>query len=200
MADNVIHFGFFVRWERERRGWARAKLGEDMARYMDPRRPPFSEKRLWEIEGMPQPKVRETTKAAIAAAFGYDAPELDRRWKSTLVPVPDADRLRVGFEVTPYEHEVLTAYAKGQTESGNPTTPVEAAKLLMLESLRTKKEWVKAEGELKSRGATSPTGSGGSGSSRRTRSRTEDVEDASPPLPPRTDAENRPSQQGRKTA
>lgn len=76
--EKVIHFGYFVRWQREqvkrislRRLAAAAEL---------------SERRLIDIEKMPEPVSYGQNLAKLGAALGVE--DLDSAWRNTPVPVP----------------------------------------------------------------------------------------------------------------
>jgi transcriptional regulator with XRE-family HTH domain len=187
----VIHFGHYIRGKRVAKGWTIRKFSAVTG---------ITEVRLIAYEKQAAPVMYDSTFGKLALALGVTPEELDRGWRTTEVEEPQErtapkGRGTIRIKLTPYEHEVLTAYAEG-VES----PPAEAAKLLMLESLKTKKEWVKATGERKSRGATSRTGSGEPGSSRSSGSRTEGEAGTSPPPPEHTDGESSASRRGRKTA
>lgn len=76
----VIHFGFFIRWRR--------------VHFCKMKRPPFAAlirltpERIWAIEKNPEPKVNETTFAALEEACGFKPGELTEAWQSTPVPIP----------------------------------------------------------------------------------------------------------------
>jgi transcriptional regulator with XRE-family HTH domain len=77
-ADMAIHFGAFIRQKRVRQKKSIRKLAAAAG---------VTEKRLWAIEGMAQPKIYDQTKEAIASALGMTSEQLDEAWQATPVPV-----------------------------------------------------------------------------------------------------------------
>lgn len=85
VADKVIHFGFFVRRERDRRNWSRTKFIAAMKTKVGPESR-LSEKRLFEIEKMPDTNgIYERTVDAIARTLDREPQIFDREWRSTPV-------------------------------------------------------------------------------------------------------------------
>lgn len=83
----AVHFGFFLRRRREEKNLSRARLGKLVAGYLpDGKERGFSEKRIFDIEKMQTPKVRERTFLALGRALGYETGEaFDTAWRSTPV-------------------------------------------------------------------------------------------------------------------
>lgn len=83
MADTLFHFGYFVRQEREKQRLSLRGMGDIAG---------VTEKRLWQIERMPSPEIHPDTYRGIASALGMTVSELDSRWKSTAVVIPEKRR------------------------------------------------------------------------------------------------------------
>jgi hypothetical protein len=94
-GKKIVHFGNFVRREREIRNWSRAVFGKKIAGVMpNSREPGFSDKRIFDIEKMPTPgRIRERTFVAMGRALGWETrEEFDAAWRSTPVePYPETD-------------------------------------------------------------------------------------------------------------
>jgi hypothetical protein len=92
-AKKIVHFGNFVRREREIRNWSRSVFGKKIAG-VTPDGRGFSEKRIFDIEKMPTPGgIRERTFVAMGRALGWETREaFDAAWRSMPVePYPETE-------------------------------------------------------------------------------------------------------------
>jgi len=91
VADKLIHFGYFVRYHRVRRGEGPSDFAAKIG---------ISATRLHAIEKMPEPMVRLGTLRRLAQALGYAyIDELDAAWRQTKVDRPKLQQDRTGRSV-----------------------------------------------------------------------------------------------------
>ena len=91
MEHMVIHFGYFVRWQRLNMGLSRRAFGQKIE---------LTERQLIRIEKDPEPKSQDLTMVKIAKGLEIDPGKLDSIWRKTPVPAPDeqleTDHLKIG--------------------------------------------------------------------------------------------------------
>jgi transcriptional regulator with XRE-family HTH domain len=115
--DKEIHFGRYVHRLRADSGKSLKEFGALIG---------VGEKRMWAIEQMREPSVRETTYHRLARAAGMTVEEFDAQWRST--PSRHPMRHRAGmrrhqFRIIRVEADVYEAFTRRAQQDAPGRTP-----------------------------------------------------------------------------
>lgn len=127
MDDKKVHFGRFIRAERERRGLSRVAFARNLSIIDESgRKKGITEKRLFDIEKMPDSsRVMRRTLGGLATALGMTVEELEAKWKSTPVSAP-TPRPAKSEELPSSNARVIVEWLKRMLASGEEEGLVEA--------------------------------------------------------------------------